>query len=62
MDGTALLTPEQFASLKYGDGPKRRDVLRRLDLESWRGETLVDDGRIIRLFAVSREPESPNGP
>jgi dipeptidyl aminopeptidase/acylaminoacyl peptidase len=46
---------KRFDKLAYGDGPKRRDLLHEIDLESWHRRTLVDEGRVIRAFAVGPE-------
>ncbi len=41
------------ASLQYGHGTGNLSVLRRLDLDSWRSEQVLDEGRVIGSFAVS---------
>lgn len=46
-----------YSDLTYGHGVVEFSELRRLDLESWREETLVDENRVIVEFAVSPDEE-----
>jgi len=43
----------EFDELEYGDGAESTTVLKKLDLVSWRTETLIDEGRAIHDFAVA---------
>ncbi len=43
----------QFKSVEYGHGTGKVSQLWRLDLETWREEKVVDEGRVIREFKVS---------
>ncbi len=44
---------EKYDDLDYGRGVMNYSELKALDLETWRTETLVDEDRVIRQFAVS---------
>jgi dipeptidyl aminopeptidase/acylaminoacyl peptidase len=43
----------EFSTLEYGDGAQSTSVLKKLDLATWRLETIIDEDRMIREFAVS---------
>jgi dipeptidyl aminopeptidase/acylaminoacyl peptidase len=43
----------EHGDVHYGHGTGKRDELHRLDLNTWRDEVLVDDGRVIDSFRVS---------
>ncbi|MBU0637676.1 MAG: S9 family peptidase [Planctomycetes bacterium] len=46
----------KFDMLEYGHGKLKKSCLWKLNLQTWRCEKLVDEGRFIRAFAVA-----PNG-
>jgi len=43
----------RFDALQYGDSGRSATKLKRLDLNAWRVETIIDEGRSIAEFAVS---------
>ncbi|MCB9847643.1 MAG: S9 family peptidase [Phycisphaeraceae bacterium] len=43
----------EFDTLEYGDGAKSTTILKKLDLTSWREQTLIDEDRSIHEFAVA---------
>jgi len=53
IDEWKKLRSEFKADLKFGHGINQVSELRRIDLVSWREETLVDQKRYIRSFAAS---------
>ncbi|MHC4989877.1 MAG: S9 family peptidase [Planctomycetota bacterium] len=56
-DDRWLRLRKKFDGLEHGHGIVSYDALHRLDLESWRSEKLVDERRVIRLFAVSPDQQ-----
>ncbi len=47
----------EFGDLEYGDGAESTTVLKKLDLVSWRTETVIDEDRTILEFAVSPDEQ-----
>jgi dipeptidyl aminopeptidase/acylaminoacyl peptidase len=58
VDGEWKELKQRFKDVEYGHGAGKVSQLRRLDLERWREETIVDKGRVIRDFKVSPDGNS----
>jgi dipeptidyl aminopeptidase/acylaminoacyl peptidase len=56
--GSFAALKKEFKSIDYGHGVGKTSQLWRLNLESWKSEKVVDEGRVIREFKVSPDRES----
>src|SRR5262249_122757 len=55
IDGEWASLRQQFKKVEYGHGVNHFSPVGKLDLESWRAEKLIDERRVIKEFAVSRD-------
>ncbi len=46
---------QQFKDIEYGHGVDRFTQVWKLDLQNWRSEKIIDDGRVIRDLSVTRD-------
>src|SRR5262249_51597897 len=49
---------ERFKDVEYGHGAGKMSQIWKLDLERWREEKVVDEGRVVRDFKVSPDGKS----
>ncbi|MBI1914930.1 MAG: S9 family peptidase [Planctomycetes bacterium] len=57
-DGEWKELKQRFKDVEYGHGAGKVSQLWKLDLERWRDEKVVDEGRVIREFKVSPDGSS----